>query len=126
MEQDKKVEWILRIAVFGTFIGHGILAIGVKESWIPFFTAVGISEATAITLLPIIGIMDCIVAVLALVKPLRVVLAWATIWGFATALIRPIAGHSWLDFVERSANWGAPLALLYLRGIPKKLKDWFR
>jgi hypothetical protein len=29
------------------------------------------------------------------------------------------------DFVERWANWGAPLALFLLAGWPKSWKEWF-
>ena len=125
MEKSKKVEWILRIGVFGAFLGHGIFALGVKEGWIEYFTAIGITEDMARTLMPIIGTMDIVVAFFAIVKPFRVVIAWAAVWGFATALIRPIAGEPIWDFVERSANWAAPLALLALQGFPKKFKDWF-
>ena len=122
---NKKVEWALRIAVFGAFLGHGVFALLVKQSWIPYFNAVGISNATAITLLPLIGILDILVAISVLVKPLRGVLIWAVFWAFLTALIRPISGEPIWDFVERAANWAAPLALLYLKGFPKKLKDIF-
>jgi hypothetical protein len=120
-----KVEWILRIGVFGSFLGHGVFALMIKEGWIPYFTAIGIPETTAATLLPLIGILDILVAIAVLYKPLRGILAWAAFWGFLTALIRPIAGEPIWDFVERSANWAAPLALLYLQGIPKKAKDWW-
>jgi len=60
-----------------------------------------------------------------LVKPIRVALLWAVLWGFWTALLRPIVGESFWDFVERSANWGAPLALLLMLGWPKSLREWF-
>jgi len=125
-KRTKIAEWILRIGIFGTFLGHGIFALGVKQSWIPLMTAFGLSKATAATLLPFIGTADILVAFLALLWPIRIVLIWATIWGFATALSRPIAGDSFWDFVERSANWAAPLALLALQGFPKKLKDIFK
>jgi len=49
-----------------------------------------------------------------LLKPIKSVLLWAAFWGFWTALVRPIVGQPIWDFVERSANWGAPLALYYL------------
>jgi len=125
MDNQKKVEWILRIAVFGTFLGHGVFALLVKQSWIPYFTSIGMSEANAVVLLPLIGILDIMVAIFALLKPIRGVLIWAVLWAFMTALIRPISGEPIWDFVERSANWAAPLALLYLRGLPKRLKELF-
>ena len=125
-----KMEWILRLGVFGTFVGHGILALTIKESWWPYFTGIGIGEAAIPTLLVLIGLMDCAVALFALFKPLRFVLGWATIWAFITALIRPITGGfftlSFLDFVERASNFMAPLALLLYYGWPKKGKEWFK
>ncbi len=44
---------------------------------------------------------------------MRSLLIYATIWAFCTALMRPLSGGEWLDFIERSANWAAPLALLF-------------
>lgn len=126
MKKTSTTEWILRIGIFGTFLGHGILAIGIKQTWIQYLTIVGFSPETAAILLPIIGIMDVIVAGIALFFPIRIVLIWATLWAFATALIRPIAGDSVLDFVERSANWAAPLALLSIQKFPKKIKDLWK
>lgn len=119
-----KAEGLLRIGIFGSFLGHGIFALQVKQSWLPYFTAVGMSESAGTVLLPLIGILDIAVALLALFWPLRIVLVWATVWGFWTALLRPIAGEPIWDFVERWANWAAPLALLALQGFPRKLKDW--
>ena len=49
-----------------------------------------------------------------------------TLWGFWTALIRQIVGEPIWDFVERWANWGAPLALLLLIGWPKNWREWWR
>ena len=122
----KTGEGLLRIGVFGTFLGHGIFALQVKQSWLPYFPAIGLSESIGTTLLPLIGMMDIAVAFMALLYPLRVVLVWAAVWGFWTALLRPIAGQPIWDFVERWANWAAPLALLALQGWPKKAKDWIR
>jgi len=124
-QQQKLAEWVSRIGVFGTFVGHGIFAVGVKQSWLPMITVFGISESTAMTMLPLIGMLDITVGILALVRPIRIVLIWATFWGFATALAHPIAGDPIWDFVERSANWATPLALLILQGIPRKIKDIF-
>ena len=119
-------EGLLRLGIFGSFLGHGVFALQVKQSWLPYFTAVGMSESLGATLLPLIGVMDIVVALLALFWPIRIVLAWAAIWGLWTALLRPIAGQPIWDFVERWANWAAPLALLALQGFPSKLKDWFK
>lgn len=125
MNNAKTAQWILRIAVAGEFIGHGVFALQQKQGWIPYFTSFGISAEMAMTLLPLIGVVDIVLAVLILVRLVPVVLLWMALWGFWTALLRPIAGEPIWDFVERSANWGAPLALLFLIGWPKTIKRWF-
>jgi len=58
--------------------------------------------------------VDILVALVVLIKPNKYVLFYAIFWAFATALIRPISGEPFLEFIERSANWAAPLALLLL------------
>ena len=65
-------------------------------------------------------------AILILIKPVRIVLLWMVLWGFWTALLRPLVGMPVWDFVERWANWGAPLALLLMVGWPKSPKEWFK
>ncbi len=111
---NKKVEWLLRVGVAGEFTGHGLLAIGGKTDWVGWISQmIHVSHSMAVTLLLIIGISDLVVALIVLVKPWHPILLWAAFWGFWTALVRPLVGQSILDFVERSANWAAPLALYY-------------
>jgi len=110
----KTLEWILRIGVFLTFVGHGIFAINGKPNWIPYLEVIGIQFEIAQKLIVYIGYLDLIVASFILFKPYRPVIIWAVIWTFSTALIRPISGEPVWDFVERGANWAAPLALFIL------------
>ena len=128
MNNSKIIQWILRIAIFGEFLGHGIFALQGKEGWFKYFEAMGITAPETIkSLLLIVGIVDLVVAFLVLVKPLRIALLWAALWGLWTAMIRwPIGPDPIWDFFERWTNWGAPLALLLLRGWPKSLRDWFK
>lgn len=124
--KDKLIEWILRIALFGEFFGHGIFALQAKPRFLEMLTAMtGLEGEIAVTVMKVIGGMDIAIGVFALVFPFRLLLLWAAFWGFATALARPIAGDPIWDFVERWANWGVPLALLIVRGFPKRVKDWF-
>jgi hypothetical protein len=124
---NKSVEWVLRIAVAGEFLGHGVLALQGKQAWIGWFNQLfGIEAALAGQILFLIGLMDIAVAMIVLFRPINIVLLWAAFWGFATALVRPIVGEPIWDFIERFANWGAPLALLLLRGWPKSLKEWLK
>lgn len=97
-----------------TFIGHGILAVSGKLSWISYLEIVGIPHEFAQTIIVIIGYLDIVIAVAILFKPYKVVVIWATIWTFSTAVIRPISGEPIWDFVERGANWAAPLCLFIL------------
>ena len=119
--------WVLRIAVAGEFIGHGVFALQGRKAWAVRFSIFGISDVqTATTLLWLVGLIDVLLAILILVKPIRLALLWMAFWGFWTALMRPIAGDSIFEFVERWANWGAPLALFLVVGWPKTFKEWFR
>lgn len=123
----KLIEWVLKISVAGEFVGHGLLAISGKKDWIAWISqTINVSNPTAATLLLLIGISDLIVALIVLIRPVRLVLLWAVFWGFWTALVRPIVGVGWLDFIERWANWGAPLALLLIIGWPRSFKEWFK
>ena len=123
----KLIEWVLRVAVAGEFIGHGIFALQGRKTWVEWFSIFGISDVGLATqLLFLIGVMDIALAVLILIKPVRLALLWMAFWGFWTALMRPIAGDSIFEFVERWANWGAPLALLLLIGWPKTFREWFK
>ncbi len=127
MEHRKIGEWVLRVAVFGEFLGHGVFAIQGKKQWIGWFGNFGITDtALATKLLLLIGIVDLIVAFIILVRPVRLALLWAALWGFWTALLRPLVGEPIWDFVERWANWGAPLSLLLILGWPKNAKEWLR
>ncbi len=120
----KLIEWVLRISVAGEFIGHGVFALQGKKDWIGWFSTFGVRDAgTAAQLLFFIGIIDIALAILILIKPVRLVLLWMVFWGFFTALLRPIVGMPIWDFVERWTNWGAPLALLLMVGRPRSFKD---
>jgi len=127
-----RAQWILRIAVAGEFVGHGVFALQKRSDWVGWIKELtNVDTAVAAQLLFLVGITDMLVALIILARPVPVVLLWAVFWGFWTALVRPLVGKDlwgkdvW-DFVERWANWGAPLALLVLMGFPKTLKDWFR
>ena len=121
MTNEKKMEWALRIGVAGEFIGHGMLAVTGNPQWVGWMQQLlHVSAATGTTLLLIIGLFDLVLAIAVLVKPVRPLLLWMAIWGFWTAILRPIVGQSIWDFIERSANWGAPLALYFLVVIDQK------
>jgi hypothetical protein len=117
MRSAKIIEWVLRIGVFGTFVGHGCYAIGGKPQWIPLLTAFGFSEQIAVFLLPVIGWLDLVIALIVLLRPFKPVLYWAVCWTFLTALSRIVSGESVFEFFERFSNIACPLALLLYYGL---------
>lgn len=128
LQHPKAPQWVLRIAVAGEFIGHGAFALQGKEGWFKYFTPFGITdEQTMVTMLLVVGLVDIALALIVLLRPVKLLLLWMALWGLFTALIRwPLGPDPVWDFVERWANWGAPLALLLLLGWPKNVKDWIK
>lgn len=121
----KLVKWILRISIAGEFFGHGVFALQGKRAWVGWFSTFAIQDAALATkLLFMIGLLDIILAILVLIKPVIIAILWMTIFGGWIAILRPIVGESIWDFVERWANWGAPLTLFLLLGSPKQPRDW--
>ena len=71
----KLISWVLRIAVAGEFIGHGALAIQGKPQWVGWFAQFGVADAgLAAQILFFIGIIDIALAILILIKPVRIAL----------------------------------------------------
>lgn len=129
MKNILKIEWLLRVALAGTFIGHGAFALGGKEKWLTWimdFT--GWDLALAAQALLLIGILDIIVGLIILVKPIRIVIIWAIIWTGWTAIMRimPFIGDPIWELMEKIINPFAAIALLYVRGVPRNLKEWFK
>ena len=115
MTTNKKIEWILRIGVAGEFLGHGVFAIQGKADWIKWVSQLtGLDASSATMVILVVGLMDVLMAALVLWKPIRPLLLWMAFWGFWTALVRPLVGMPIWDFIERFANWAAPLALYYV------------
>lgn len=123
--KQQAVYQVLRIAVAMCLIGHGSFGIITKEVWCNYFAVFGIGRSLAYQLMPVMGGFDILLGILMLVYPVRAILAWLLIWGIITALLRPLSGEPFAEFIERAGNFGAPLCLLLLSAIPKNLKGWF-
>lgn len=113
--------WVLRIGVAGEFLGHGVFALQGKKDWVKWTEQLtGMDSALATQFIFLVGLIDIAIALIVLLKPIKPVLLWATFWGFWTALVRPLVGLPIWDFIERWANWAAPLALFLLLSEKKK------
>ena len=122
---EHKLHWLLRLGVVGCFIGHGAYGLLTKEVWVPYFGVVDIDRVWAYWLMPWIGVKDISLGLTSAVVPLPIVLLHLTVWGFWTALLRPLSGDSVWECIERAGNYGVPLAFLVLAGVPRRLRGWF-
>jgi len=118
--------WCLRIGAAACFIGHGVFGIITKEAWVAYFAVVGIPRDAAFALMPVVGTVDIAMGVAVLVSPRPIVLLYMVVWALWTALLRPLAGETPFETMERAGNYGVPLALLLLVGWPRTWREWFR
>jgi len=110
--------WLLRVCVAMTFFGHGCLATKTQPGWYAYLAVVGIGKKIGGPIMVLIGYVDIALSLCAIMLPssalLCLLLCWCGVWGFATALMRPLSGESWLQFIERSGNWIPAILLLYV------------
>lgn len=125
LKQNKTLYHVLRISVAMCFIGHGSFGIITKPIWCNYFAVFGIGHELSYQLMPIVGFVDVLLGISMLVYPVRAVAFWLVIWGMITALLRPLSGEPFAEFLERAGNFGAPLSLLLLVGWPSEIKQWF-
>jgi len=124
-ELNRKLHYTLRIAASMCSIGHGCFGIITKPIWCNYFAVFGIGHTLSYQLMPVVGSVDILFGILILFYPLRIIPAWLVIWAFITALLRPLSGEPFSEFIERAGNYGAPLALLILLGASKNIRGWF-
>ncbi len=111
--------WTLRVGAALCFIGHGAFGFITKAAWVPYFAVVGIPEAWAWRLMPLVGAVDVLAGMAVLFGRTRLPLLYMTVWAAWTAMLRPLSGESVFETLERAGNYGVPLALLLWVGIPR-------
>jgi hypothetical protein len=119
------LHWLFRLALCAEFVGHGAFGVMTKQAWVPYFTLFGFPEAWAWTLMPVVGSVDITLGVLALVAPTRAGLLYMAWWGLFTASLRPLAGESGWEMLERAYNFGVPFLLLWVHGMGTTARSWF-
>ncbi len=126
------------IALIMTFAGHGCYAIGFWPTPGNFYAMttliLGVEYSTAQLLLRTAGVLDFAVCFGICIPYLRRASAlYATVWGFLTAIARPVAGMSWgLNYwgadqflhesVIRAPHFAIPLFLFLLWRKPGEKK----
>src|SRR5688500_222564 len=108
---------ILRCGAAACFIGHGAFGFITKAAWLPYFGVIGIPESWAWRLMPVVGAVDVLAGMAVLFAPRGVPLVYMIVWATWTALLRPLAGESVFETLERAGNYGVPLALLLMMGV---------
>ena len=117
--------WSLRIGAALCFIGHGAFGFITKAAWLPYFAVIGIPEAWAWKLMPLVGAVDVMAGMAVLFAPRGLPLVYMAVWALWTALLRPLAGESVFEAIERAGNYGVPFAFLLLTGLPRSLASLF-
>jgi hypothetical protein len=124
------LDWILRLATAGAYIGHGAYgAFMQKPGWYGLLDELGYSRASvdANNLHIIFGSFEMALGVLALVLPIPALLLFMVIWKIGSEFLwYPGHGLPAWEWVERWSNYTAPLALIIVRGWPRTFADWFR
>lgn len=120
------VHWVLRLGAAACFIGHGAFGIITKAAWVPYFGVVGVPSDVAYMLMPVVGTVDIAMGIAVLFSPRPFVLLYMIVWALWTAMLRPLAGETPFETLERAGNYGVPLAMLLLVGWPRSWRGWFR
>lgn len=110
--------WTLRVTTALLLIGHGGFDVFMQKDWSGYAAAIGISPATlaAHPLRPVGGWFEVALGLLVLAWPARGLLLFVFVWKLGTEALRPLAGEPIWEFIERGGSYGAPLALVWLRG----------
>jgi hypothetical protein len=127
LSPEQKMHYTLRIASALCFFGHGAFGLITKPVWLNYFAIFGIGPVPAYRWMPIIGSLDLVMGILILLYPMRIILLWLVLWGGFTALLRPLSGEPFAEFIERAGNFGTPLVLLILSGLDRDpSRSWFQ
>src|SRR5271154_4696167 len=102
---EQKIYQTLRIAAAMCFIGHGAFGIITKPIWCNYFAVLGIGHDLAYRIMPFVGAFDILLGIGMLVLPFRIIPTWLVIWGIVTALLRPLSGEPFAEFIERAGNF---------------------
>jgi hypothetical protein len=113
-DPEKRAFVVLQAAAAMCFVGHGAFGVITKAAWVPFFAVFGIGRASAYALMPVVGVVDILLGLSVLVRPTKAALAYMAGWAVFTALLRPLAGQPFAEFLERAGNYGVPAALLVI------------
>jgi len=104
--------WLLRLSTVLLLAGHGALNLLVRK---PVFSVqysmLGLHFPWAE---PLVGGLECVLALAVLIRPAFGLLAFVFAWKLATESLSPMAGSPIWVFIEHGGSYAAPLALALL------------
>ncbi|HKQ18397.1 MAG TPA: hypothetical protein VJW75_01495 [Candidatus Eisenbacteria bacterium] len=105
---------ILRIAIALALIGHaGLGVFQRKAGLLEMYAKVGLpSSVEGIPLAVAIGWFELALAAAVLIKPFRTLLVFVCVYKVMMGLLHPASGAYWWEFIERGADYMAPIALI--------------
>lgn len=123
------LNWLLRLATAGAFIGHGGYgAIVDKPVLYRHYSQLGPSVDTLrdYSLVAAAGWFEIALGLIVLLWPIRALLLVMAAYKIGEEFLFPLSGMAAWEFVERWSSYTAPIALLVVRGWPRTLRAWFR
>lgn len=113
---SKTIEWILRIAVAGEFIGHGVFALQLKKAWIGWISQLtGVNTEVATQLLFLIGLLDLTVALIVLIKQGSGSAALGCILGILDGVSASFSRRAYLGFCRTLDKLGSTTGTILLK-----------
>jgi hypothetical protein len=107
---------VLRVAIALALVGHaGLIAFQQKAGLLEMHAKIGLpASIEGIPLGSAIGWFELALAAAVLVKPFRGLLLFVCVYRVMSGLLHPAAGEYWWEFIERGADYTAPIALLLI------------
>jgi len=105
---------VLRVAVALALIGHaGLGLFQQKAGLLDMYARVGLpSTIEGIPLAVAIAWFELALAAAVLLRPLRSLLVFVCVYKIMMGLLHPVSGALWWEFIERGADYMAPIALI--------------
>ena len=105
---------VLRLAIALALIGHaGLGVFQQKAGLLEMYARVGLpSRIEGIPLAAMIGWFELTLAAAILLKPFRALLVFVCVYKITSGLLYPVSGSYWWEFIERGADYMAPIALI--------------
>jgi hypothetical protein len=115
--QARVIHWILRLTTCLLLLGHGALGIlNNKPELTVHYASIGLQNimVRGLSLTQLIGGVEIVLAIAALIAPLPSLLISICLWKMGTETLFITSGSLPFEWIERAGSYSAPLALYIL------------